>query len=47
MEKEDLKKFVNGIFAKRGHPPVKKFASEFSDGSKFRNPKIYNTLFEI
>lgn len=34
MDKEDLRKFVNKIFAKKGHPPVKKFASEFADGSK-------------
>jgi len=35
MEKEDLRKFVNQIFKKRGYPPVKNFAKEFSDGSKY------------
>lgn len=34
MDKEDLKKLVNGIFKKKGLPPVKNFAKEFSDGSK-------------
>ena len=34
MDKEDLRKFVNKIFTKKGYPPVKKFASEFADGSK-------------
>jgi hypothetical protein len=31
----DIKKFVNGIFAKKGLPPVKNFPSEFSDGSNY------------
>ncbi len=35
VEALDIKKFVNGIFAKKGFPPVKNFADEFSDGSKF------------
>ena len=34
VEALDIKKFVNGIFAKKGFPPVKNFADEFSDGSK-------------
>ncbi len=41
MEKEDLKKFVNGIFAKRGHPPCKKFGAEFADGSKYLATPIW------
>ena len=34
MDQEDLRKFVNQIFKKKGYPPVKDFAGEFSDGSK-------------
>ncbi len=33
MESLDIKKFVNGIFAKKGFPAVKNFPMEFSDGS--------------
>ena len=36
MDKEDLRKFVNKIFTKKGYPPVKKFAAEFADGSKYK-----------
>lgn len=35
MEAIDIKKFVNGIFTKKGLPAVKNFAAEFSDGSKY------------
>jgi len=35
VEPVDIKKFVNDIFAKKGIPPVKNFAKEFADGSKF------------
>ena len=38
MEKEELKKFVNKMFAKKGQPPVTKFATEFADGSKYFTP---------
>ena len=34
MDKEELKKFVNKIFKKKGHPKVTNFAKEFSNGSK-------------
>ena len=34
MDKEELKEFVNKLLAKKGFPPVKKFAAEFADGSK-------------
>ena len=34
MDKEDLRKFVNQIFKKRGYPPVRNFSKEFADGSK-------------
>lgn len=34
MESQDLLKFVNQIFAKKGIPPVKNLAQDFSDGSK-------------
>jgi hypothetical protein len=34
VEAIDIKKFVNEIFTKKGLPPVKNFADEFSDGSK-------------
>jgi hypothetical protein len=29
----DIKKLVNKIFAQKGHPEVKNFPKEFSDGS--------------
>ena len=35
MDKEQLKKFVNQIFKKKGYPPVQNFAKEFADGSKY------------
>lgn len=35
MNKDEIGKFVNKIFTKKGYPPVKKFASEFSDGILF------------
>lgn len=35
MNKEELKKFVNKMLAKRNYPPVRQFASEFSDGILF------------
>ena len=34
VETLDIKKFVNGIFTKKGFPAVKNFPDEFSDGSK-------------
>lgn len=30
----DIKKLTNVIFSKRGHPAIKNFPLEFSDGSK-------------
>lgn len=35
VESVDIKKFVNEIFAKKGHPAVKNFPQEFADGSKY------------
>ena len=35
VETVDIKKFVNEIFARKGLPPVKNFAAEFADGSKY------------
>ena len=35
MDKKELKKFVNKILAKKGHAPVREFAKEFADGSKY------------
>jgi len=42
MESEsvDIKKFVNGIFDKKGLPKVKNFPTEFADGCNY----IINTL---
>ena len=34
MDDKELKKLVNEIFAQKGKPAVKQFASEFADGSK-------------
>ena len=44
MDKEELKKFVNKIFVKKGYPPVKKFASEFADGILFQ--LLFNLLYD-
>lgn len=40
MESGDLLKFVNQIFAKKGIPPVKNLALDFSDGCKYTNTKF-------
>ena len=34
-EKDELRKFVNKVFSKKGYPPVKKFGAEFADGILF------------
>lgn len=44
MNKDELKGFVNKILAKKGHPPVTKFASEFADGIVYE--KLFNSLFD-
>ena len=44
MDEEDLRKFVNKIFAKRGQPPVKKFAPEFADGILFE--RLFNLMYD-
>ena len=44
MDKDELRKFVNKIFAKKGHPPVKKFAAEFSDGILFQ--LLFNLMYD-
>ena len=46
MEKEDLAKFVNQIFKKRGYPPVKvaNFAAAFADGILFE--LLFNIMYE-
>jgi len=44
MDKDQLKAFVNKILAKKGYPPVTKFANEFSDGIMFQN--LFNCLFD-
>ena len=45
MDKIELKKFVNKILDKKGHPPVKMFAAEFSDGSKLLLPSPFVVMF--
>lgn len=44
MDKEELRKFVNKIFAQRGQAPVKKFAKEFSDGVLFE--LLFNIMYD-
>lgn len=44
MDQEDLRKFVNKIFTKRGFPPVKKLASEFADGILFQ--RLFNLMYD-
>lgn len=40
MDKDELRKFVNKIFAKKGYPPVKHFGKEFADGSKYHSIQL-------
>ena len=44
MDEGDLRKFVNKILAQRGHPPVKKMASEFADGILFE--RLFNLMYD-
>ena len=44
MDKEELRKFVNKIFAKKGYPPVRKFAPEFADGILFQ--LLFNLMYD-
>ena len=44
MDKEELRKFVNRIFAKKGYPPVRKFAPEFADGILFQ--LLFNLMYD-
>ena len=44
MDEDYLRKFVNKIFAKRGYPPVKKFAPEFADGILFE--RLFNVMYD-
>ena len=44
MDKDELRKFVNKIFKKRGHPAVKSFAKEFADGILFQ--LLFNLLYD-
>lgn len=45
MDKEELRKFVNQIFKKKGFPPVRNFAKEFADGSKYHSIPSTNPVF--
>ena len=46
MEKEDLAKFVNQIFKKKGYAPIKlaQFASAFADGIQFE--LLFNIMYD-
>ena len=44
MDKDELKKFVNKIFQKKGHPPIKSFAKEFADGVLFQ--LLFNLVYD-
>ena len=44
VEPVNIKKFVNDILGKKGIPPVKNFAKEFSDGSKTTHSVVYNSF---
>ena len=44
MDEDQLRKFVNKIFAKRGFPAVKKFAPEFADGILFE--RLFNLMYD-
>ena len=45
MEDKEVKQLVNECFQKNGLPKVKKFASEFADGSKYLSSP--NTCFVV
>lgn len=47
VEPVDIKRFVNEILGKKGVPPVKNLAKEFSDGSKTYYNRItsFNSSF--
>ena len=44
MDKEELRKFVNQIFKKKGFPPVRNFAKEFADGILFE--RLFNIMYD-
>ena len=44
MDQESLRLFVNRILQKNGHPPVRDFAGEFSDGIKFQ--LLFNLMYD-
>ena len=44
MDKAEVKGFVNRIFAKKGYPPVQKFAVEFCDGILFE--RLFNLVYD-
>ena len=44
MDTQELKKFVNKIFQKKGYPPVKSFAKEFADGILFQ--LLFNLVYD-
>ena len=44
MDKESLRVFVNKMFQKNGHAPVREFAVEFSDGIKFQ--LLFNLIYD-
>ena len=44
MDKEELRKFVNKIFQKRGYSAVKSFAKEFADGVQFQ--LLFNLVYD-
>ena len=44
MDKQELRKFVNKIFAKKGYAPVKKFGAEFADGILFE--RLFNAVYD-
>ena len=44
MDKEDLQKFVNQIFKRKGFPPVRNFAKEFADGILFE--LLFNIMYD-
>ena len=43
-EKNELKKIINKIFTKKGHPPVTKVGEGFADGTLFQ--LLFNLVYD-
>lgn len=44
MDREKTKRIANEFFEKAGDEPVKNFAAEFADGTRFQ--RLFNLIFD-